>query len=137
MRISDWSSDVCSSDLEVARSHALGRAEVVARGSDGDERAKADVEGASNEILLVVDDHGDPTIRCGLHAVAIGVPHGRPVLTFPVGQWTSRKAPCQSSSSFILIKGPSGAPGGCNFGTLPALPSGIGDRKSTRLNSSH
>src|SRR3546814_6246410 len=57
-------------------------------------------------------------------------PHGRPVLTFPVGQWTSRKAPCQSSSSFILIKGPSGAPGGCNFGTLPALPSGIGHRAS-------
>src|SRR3546814_13616999 len=24
-------------------------------------------------MLLVVDDHGDPTIRCGLHAVAIGV----------------------------------------------------------------
>src|SRR3546814_6171251 len=81
MRSSDLSSGVCSSELEqepesqreVARSHALGRAEVVARGTDGDERAKADVEGASNEILLVVDDHGDPTIRCGLHAVAIGV----------------------------------------------------------------
>src|SRR3546814_14323367 len=61
------------SQREVARSHALGRAEVVARGTDGDERAKADVEGASNEILLVVDAHGAPTIRCGLHAVAIGV----------------------------------------------------------------
>src|SRR3546814_20228858 len=82
MRSSDWRSDVCSADLEqepesqreVARSHPLGRAEVVARGTDGDERAKADVEGASNEILLVVDDHGDPPIRRGLHALAIRVP---------------------------------------------------------------
>src|SRR3546814_19333951 len=54
MRISDWSSDVCSSDLADARAQASGTADVERIGAHDIDAARARVDGVGEEAHRLV-----------------------------------------------------------------------------------
>src|SRR3546814_6586755 len=97
MRISDWSSDVCSSDLIGFRTFAGGL-----------------LAGVGSLLVLVFNGVMFGTVAAHLQ----GIGHGGPFWRFVVGH----AAP---ELSALVVAGTAG------------LRLGRGDRKSTRLNSSH
>src|SRR3546814_9166508 len=67
MRISDWSSDVCSSDLRAKHDRAE-RAAVARRRSDGDQAgddAGAEAQGRTLVAAQTLGDHPEQARRCG------------------------------------------------------------------------
>src|SRR3546814_8864187 len=115
MRISDWSSDVCSSDLEVGADHA-------ANGQDGNfsyrvNGVEISVPGAASRV---------EEQRDGVFAGATWTPDP---------YWTAEAALRRETSVLRNRAGPGQA---ARFGDLlPRVAAPWTDRQSTRLNSSH
>src|SRR3546814_8455313 len=129
MRISDWSSDVCSSDLGMARQR-LGPAQ-----ADGQLRDLQRVQKGEGLRLaaLEVEREGRSRARA-MATVYVGLPLGL------------RKAEIDDLLHLRLVLQPGADPGGilarpahAQFQRLqrPQQHPGRIDRKSTRLNSSH
>src|SRR3546814_8889950 len=124
MRISDWSSDVCSSDLFLADEPAVRPLQLDLRGGIG----------AVAELLLQAlqaqrvyravgqearhQETGEPALRLGQHEEA-------------VAHWRGEE-PLVADQDVRLAR-PRGT-GGLGAGGIGAH---VGDRKSTSLNSSH
>src|SRR3546814_1965078 len=64
MRISDWSSDVCSSDLP-----GFGDRD---RGVGGAHRHRRDALRLQRAVGAIDDEHGRPAVGCGARAIPIG-----------------------------------------------------------------
>src|SRR3546814_6490583 len=115
MRISDWSSDVCSSDL---RWHEGHRVELLENGEEFYPRVLAAIDAAKREVLLETfilfdDPAGQPLQKAVIAAAQRGVN-----VQMTLDGWGSATLP----QSFIE----------------PMIEAGVRiDRKSTRLNSSH
>src|SRR3546814_1701472 len=109
MLISDWSSDVCSSDLRFA-------------GGSRRRRSAARVRGAEGEAA----GRGPVRRRAQTPPARLGAPAGRADLAL----WRGGARRAQRAGAALPAAGRGGAAGagaGCDGG----------DRKSTRLNSSH
>src|SRR3546814_10226739 len=105
MRISDWSSDVCSSDLEL-------EAEVVVVDNDSDDDSAAVAERRGVKVVHNADNEG---YARGMNAALADT--DAPVL--------------------IALNPDTEAPPGSLAALVARLRGEPGDRKSTRLNSSH
>src|SRR3546814_9743111 len=128
MRISDWSSDVCSSDLHRAASGILLPWAALRGKASGSRQSTARIQVRADELSPAIVAARPATTTGPILPDAVrwrdpgsGAPHtpgGGPLIPL-------------MNSCFVLQKQPFGA-------VLPhesrALP---GDRKSTRLNSSH
>src|SRR3546814_7288089 len=112
MRISDWSSDVCSSDLELA----FGQVAI-------DQPARVDAHGVARSVrvsvVIAAEQEGCPADqRDSADACEQGL--------LPLRDLVVEVAPANLTSAFR---------GGAGFSCFRGL--GNRDRKSTRLNSSH
>src|SRR3546814_18788289 len=114
MRISDWSSDVCSSDLDNSRCYRLSEAERVAHGDDvvADLQQVRVAQGQSHEVVGRDLDDGDvrPRVRTDLPTLqAATVAHGDGdlvsllphVVVGKLGRASCRERVCQ----YVLISG--------------------------------
>src|SRR3546814_9713499 len=131
MRISDWSSDVCSSDLEVRKvpgtgwHGALAQAELVEALAAAGQRQEAIV--LARTLAAVPNAEPERHVRLGQllmqekdYRAAASLPHGS-------GQLFGRCSPLGAA----VVRGQ-------RAGTGRAMGRGARrDRKSTRLNSSH
>src|SRR3546814_2513779 len=108
MRISDWSSDVCSSDLPVVAVAELGRPGIIARAAIDQEEGRADpsqlrIHGREHKAMVAI---GDP--RRAIEGLAADL--------FLYG--------CKGEGSALTVR-------------QRQIDARSQDRKSTRLNSSH
>src|SRR3546814_5632178 len=127
MRISDWSSDVCSSDLHLMRQLMAG---LDAMGDPEQPGASLMPAGQTLEMFVTLTDfygylqyipiHDPPAIRDREH---------RHTLRLGYRRWPNGS----EQSAFTR----SDAPALAFAGTAPSAYPGALDRKSTRLNSSH
>src|SRR3546814_8289396 len=120
MRISDWSSDVCSSDLQVADQRGLAGAE------------KAGDHGGGNfaDRGVLREGHGSaPVVAC-----AVTECRRRPRRLPQLLTTRHRHTPSDGPAPTVLMAGLR-ACGSSRIARLPGSPAG--DRKSTRLKSSN
>src|SRR3546814_6982181 len=111
MRISDWSSDVCSSDL-----HALQHHIALIRNRELGARAVQRLRNAPGKRFIVGEAHNQPALA--LHKTRHIFSPAVTSSTRPIASWPKSS----TSTSAALRSAPI---------TIPK------DRKSTRLNSSH
>src|SRR3546814_5686157 len=127
MRISDWSSDVCSSDLKTAASKraALPRQIEYTKAFHKDwERLSRSGRYEMNRLKEAM-----------LLLVANDAPLGPEWLDHPLkGEWQGYRE-CHIGGAFLLIYDVDETIG--KAGTIYFTRAGTQDRKSTRLNSSH
>src|SRR3546814_6136603 len=120
MRISDWSSDVCSSDLHVVLDHRLA---ILGPGAFGQCRAGVDTHRAIDDALIVLPGHDD--------ALAPGVDR----LEGEILVFGYRPEIRNLGVEAELVGGAEGR--GQEAALALHRRIGMGERKSTRLNSSH
>src|SRR3546814_7370929 len=120
MRISDWSSDVCSSDL----SSGLGQDCGIAEGDDPE------------TALGKLDNHlcelKEMQIRDGLHVFGTA-PEGRQLTDLLVALTRLPRGRGEGGEASLIRA----LAADLGFDGFDPLDSVLGDRKSTRLNSSH
>src|SRR3546814_4175889 len=139
MRISDWSSDVCSSDLVAKKVEAVAGA--LSERAQQTGRDAVTVAGATAQTLAGLQDLGDrghalaatmtKIVDDGSRARAVrGEAHGK--IRQASERATALKAASQSIEQMLAL-----IIDMASRTNMLALNAGIEDRKSTRLNSSH
>src|SRR3546814_17359720 len=104
MRISDWSSDVCSSDLQAAIAHQPDRFEVERRRHEDPAFAADQTDGAGDLLLEVPVRYGHGltlrVVAAGGSALLLGssgdvAQHGLPSYNAGLGRTACRERVCQ------------------------------------------
>src|SRR3546814_2342847 len=134
MRISDWSSDVCSSDLAACQHHELSRAIILGKrfrapawrpaSGAGDNPALEQCSGFVLQIIFAMTHAGPGTHD--LDIARLGSPCVAQAVLMRNGALTDISDDLQ-----VLVGMPRETAAGGNLVIIPK------DRKSTRLNSSH
>src|SRR3546814_2514788 len=115
MRISDWSSDVCSSDLADARGLETGLRQVSRRAVTGRQERHFQRRDFVADALLHRLDAADRAENGVLRLVGLGVENDEPAITKQHGSIAAGKLDLAQTDQADALQ----------------------DRKSTRLNSSH